>query len=565
MARIKDSSVEAVKAAAEILAARRGLRARCARPAARYKGLCPFHEERTPSFTVSPARGKPSSASAAARAATRSRFVEKTGERSTSSARSSGSPSGSASRSSTRRSRRRPTARGGGSERLGQLLERATAFYERVLWESDAGRVRARVPRVARARRGGVPPVPARLRAGRADARRAARAQEGFTQDELLAAGLVNRRGNDYFTRRLSSRSPTRAAACAASRRASCTRTTRCRRSTSTRRRASSSRRATCSTGSHRARQAIAKQDRAVVVEGNTDVLALRQAGFEPVVASMGTALTERQLRELNRLTKRLFLCFDADAAGQEATLRGMELAVAQGFDVQVVTLPKGTDPADDPAAFEERLRDPVSYPVHRVRLEHRARTRQERGVRARSQEFLDVAPGLARAPGRARLAADLLDLPPETQAALAPPRGARARRRSSRRGCSTRATGSSAAHSPASRRTRSCNRFSRSSAPEHFDDELHRRARAHLLGEEPADGELTPLLAELYALSRHERSTRRRRSRSCCAARAAAPAQLSDARGRSLPRAPAATRRVRDGDPRVRLSAATMAPADPR
>src|SRR6185369_2877007 len=88
--------------------------------------------------------------------------------------------------------------------------------------------------------------------------------------------------------------------------------------------------------GLDKARQAIAREDRAVVVEGNTDVLALRQAGFAPVVASMGTALTEAQLRELKRLTKRLFLCFDADAAGQEATLRGMELAVKQGFDVRV-------------------------------------------------------------------------------------------------------------------------------------------------------------------------------------------------------------------------------------
>ena len=62
---------------------------------------------------------------------------------------------------------------------------------------------------------------------------------------------------------------------------------------------------------------------------------------------------------------------FDADAAGQDATLRGMELAVRQGFTVQVVSLPPGPDPADDPAAFEERLKAPVSYPVHRVRLEH--------------------------------------------------------------------------------------------------------------------------------------------------------------------------------------------------
>ena len=79
--------------------------------------------------------------------------------------------------------------------------------------------------------------------------------------------------------------------------------------------------------GLHLARTAIAKQERGVVVEGNTDVIALRQAGFEPVVASMGTALTERQLKELQRLTRRLYLCFDSDAAGEEATLRGMELA----------------------------------------------------------------------------------------------------------------------------------------------------------------------------------------------------------------------------------------------
>ncbi len=108
--------------------------------------------------------------------------------------------------------------------------------------------------------------------------------------------------------------------------------------------------------GLHLARHAIAKQERGIVVEGNTDVIALRQAGLEPVVASMGTALTERHVKELSRLTRRLYLCFDADAAGEAATLRGMELAVGQGLDVRVVTLPPGQDPADvviaDPAAF---------------------------------------------------------------------------------------------------------------------------------------------------------------------------------------------------------------------
>ena len=126
--------------------------------------------------------------------------------------------------------------------------------------------------------------------------------------------------------------------------------------------------------GLDKARAAIAREDRACVVEGNTDVIALRQAGFEPVVAWMGTALTEQQLRELRRLTKNLWLAFDGDAAGESATLRGMELAVAQGFDVKVVALPPGIDPADDPAAFEAQLRTARPYVVYRTQLEAQAR-----------------------------------------------------------------------------------------------------------------------------------------------------------------------------------------------
>jgi DNA primase len=255
------------------------------------------------------------------------------------------------------------------------------------------------------------------------------------------------------------------------------------------------------------ARAAIAKQDRAVVVEGNTDVIALRQAGFDPVVASMGTALTERQLRELNRLTKRLFLCFDADAAGQDATLRGMELAVAQGFDVQVVALPKGTDPADDPAAFERQLATPVSYPVHRVRLEvERSRDKQAAfaGVRA----FLATIADSPERQDALRVAADLLDLPPETQAGLAPARGSSRtagivspRLLDAGARLERGALAGAAAHPellPALEEL----------GDEHFAIALHRRARAHLLGREPADTDLTPLLAELYALADTEEIT---------------------------------------------------------
>src|SRR3990172_76701 len=175
--------------------------------------------------------------------------------------------------------------------------------------------------------------------------------------------------------------------------------------------------------GLHLARTAISKQDRAAVVEGNTDVIALRQSGFEPVVASMGTALTERQLRELGRLTRKVYLCFDADAAGQEATLRGMELAVGQGFDVKGVTLPRGQDPADAPAGFAERLGSAESYLLYRVRLEiERSADRQEGFVRAR--EGLAEAQDAPERQEALRLLADRLDLPRHTLPGLPPPRG---------------------------------------------------------------------------------------------------------------------------------------------
>ncbi|HEU5490862.1 MAG TPA: toprim domain-containing protein, partial [Gaiellaceae bacterium] len=175
--------------------------------------------------------------------------------------------------------------------------------------------------------------------------------------------------------------------------------------------------------GLHLAKTAIGKADFAAVVEGNTDVIALRQAGFEPVVASMGTALTERQLRELGRMTKKLYLCFDADAAGQDATLRGMELAATRGFEVKIVTLPRGQDPADSPHGFAERLASSESYLVYRVRLEiERSADRQEGFVRAR--EVLAKAEDSPERQEALRLLADRLDLPRETLAGLAPSRG---------------------------------------------------------------------------------------------------------------------------------------------
>ncbi len=141
---------------------------------------------------------------------------------------------------------------------------------------------------------------------------------------------------------------------------------------------------------------------------------------------------------------------------------------------------------------------------MHRVRLEHeRARDRQSAFASIRA--FLASIADSPERQDALRLAADLLDLPPETQAGLAPARG------------SSRAAGvvSPRLLDAGQRLERSAlagvaahpklNRYLEELGPDHFDQELHRRARAHLLGQEPTDGELTPLLAELYAMAERE------------------------------------------------------------
>src|SRR5262249_2958818 len=127
--------------------------------------------------------------------------------------------------------------------------------------------------------------------------------------------------------------------------------------------------------------------------------------------------------RELGGVRKGLFRGCDSDAGGQDATLRGMELAVRDGFTVRVVPLPQGTDPADDPAAFEKQLASPVSYPVHRVRLEH-ARATDPQAAFASIRAFLTSLPDSPDHLGAIRAAARLVGLRPETQAGLAPARG---------------------------------------------------------------------------------------------------------------------------------------------
>jgi DNA primase len=112
------------------------------------------------------------------------------------------------------------------------------------------------------------------------------------------------------------------------------------------------------------AKDSIRKADNAIIVEGNMDVIASHQAGVKNVVASSGTALTENQLRLILRLTKNLKLAFDVDFAGSQATRRAIELAWELGFNIKVITVPEGKDPADacekDPKIWKEAVKNAV-------------------------------------------------------------------------------------------------------------------------------------------------------------------------------------------------------------
>ncbi|NDF97574.1 MAG: DNA primase [Chitinophagia bacterium] len=97
--------------------------------------------------------------------------------------------------------------------------------------------------------------------------------------------------------------------------------------------------------GSYFARQAIDKANECLLVEGYTDVLSLHQAGIENVVASGGTALTPDQLRLVKKYTNNLTIIYDGDTAGIKAALRGLDLALEEGLQVQLVLIPDGDDP----------------------------------------------------------------------------------------------------------------------------------------------------------------------------------------------------------------------------
>lgn len=149
----------------------------------------------------------------------------------------------------------------------------------------------------------------------------------------------------------------------------------------------------------NRAKKAIQDRDLAVIVEGYMDVVAAHQAGIPFVVATLGTAMTEEHIRLLRRYTKNIALSFDADAAGVKAALRAAELIAASGTDMvlRVLALPPGDDPdslirSGNVAAFHKAIDSALTVPEFRLRsLENQHDLRADAGRMSYLREAVGI------------------------------------------------------------------------------------------------------------------------------------------------------------------------------
>ena len=203
--------------------------------------------------------------------------------------------------------------------------------------------------------------------------------------------------------------------------------------------------------GLDQARQAIRREEQAIIVEGYTDAVIAHQHGYTNVVAALGTALTAQQVRQLRRYSQNLVLALDADSAGQAATLRGLDVmheALASGTvpgiqgEVRVATLPSGRDPDDviraDPQQWEtliEQAKPFVEFAIDAaVAGADLSNAREKSAVASRVFPLIRaVGDPIARAPYVAMLAERLGVDEQTVQAAMAASRR-RTPRRSTRR-----------------------------------------------------------------------------------------------------------------------------------
>jgi DNA primase len=422
VALISTESLERVKQAVdivEVISAHTDLR----RQGTRWVGLCPFHEERTPSFSVD-AQEKLYHCFGCGVGGDTIKFVEeKEGLGFAEAVELLADRYGV----ELEREREDPRAEAKRQQRrrLGELLDRTASFYASYLWDSDE----AAKAREYLAKRGLGEETLRAFAVGYAPSAwdkvllRGQRA--GFEIVELRGVGLVQRGrgGGEYDRFRSRIMFPIR------DRRG---RTLgfggRAMRSDQGAKYVNTAEtdffhKSKMLYGIDLAKAAIAKAGRAVVVEGYTDVLALHQAGIEEVVGVMGTAITDEQVTSLSGMVDEVILALDADAAGQEAMLRAQRVAGDRKMRLRVAAMPAGEDPAEmmaaegGPERFRALLDGAVELTAFQVGL---VLERTDAGSPAeRDRALAEVAPilaGLGESASRddlVRRVAERLDLEP--------------------------------------------------------------------------------------------------------------------------------------------------------
>ena len=145
--------------------------------------------------------------------------------------------------------------------------------------------------------------------------------------------------------------------------------------------------------GLNKAAQEIRKQDFAIIVEGYMDVISVYSAGIKNVVASLGTAFTEEQSKLLIRYSRKIYFCYDSDEAGQKATIRALPIILKTGAEVKVIIIPDGKDPDEyiknhGADAFRELITNAVSIFDYRLNyvLSHTEHTSSEGKLNALKQ-----------------------------------------------------------------------------------------------------------------------------------------------------------------------------------
>ncbi len=423
MARYTQASKDRVRDAIdfiELVSARTDLRR--AGPSS-YEGLCPFHDERSPSFGIDPTRKVYYCFGCQAKGDVFTFVQESEG------VDFKGALELLADRCAVELEREaedpREAERRRHRERLMELLARTSAYYERCLWESkEAQRAReyleGRGLREESLRAFGVGYAPSAW-----DRVLMASRKGGFSEQELYATGLVQRSASEngrvydrFRARIMFPLADVRGRVLGFGARAL--------REEQKPKYLNTSDNEVYHKGRHLygadlARAHAARAGRAILCEGYTDVIAMHQAGMENTVGLMGTALTVEQVGELARMASTVLLALDADTAGQEAMLRASQLAARRRLELRVVSLPGGMDPAEliqrqGPAAIAAAVEE--SVPFVRFRVDRVLTAGDHSSPEGRDHMVEELRPVFATLPASAmrmeltRLVAGRLELP---------------------------------------------------------------------------------------------------------------------------------------------------------